>query len=111
MFSRKYARNRVGSFVLAVGYLLTVTVSGSFHDHHHGQDGPSSPRPGVSASHGEPHSECSVCQFLAQKPAPAAVVAVVDAGRLVQTVVPSLPCRLSSGVFSAWQSRAPPPAV
>ncbi|MEN6407764.1 MAG: DUF2946 family protein [Thermoguttaceae bacterium] len=112
MFLWKSSQNRLGSLVLAVGYLLTVTVSGSFHDHHHGHGDPSdSSRPGVSALHGDQHGECSVCQFLAQKPAPVAVVAVADVGQLVQTVVSSSLSRVSTGVFSAWQSRAPPRSV
>lgn len=100
-------RNRFLTIFLTISYLLVVGVSARFHHHcEHDEDQPS--RPGFAASHAEKDHDCSVCQFLAQKPAPLATVAPADISNLVQNVVsPVPPCFLGT-LFSAWQSRAPP---
>ena len=99
-------RSRKLSIVTAASYLLVVTFSALFHDHHGHGHGAS--RPGVAAAHVADDHDCSVCQFLAQKPAPAAVVAPEIASALVQDVAVSAPCCPLHGAFTAWQSRAPP---
>ena len=101
------ARNPKLTVLTAASYLLVITCSALFHDHHHGH-GEDQPRPGVSASHSADDHECSICQFLAQKPAPAAVVAPVGASAPVQEVVAAAPACAVRGVFAAWHSRAPP---
>jgi len=100
-------RNRFLAILLATSYLLVVATSARFHRHgEHDEDQPQ--RPGFAASHAGDEHDCSVCQFLAQKPAPLAAVAPADNRDLVQEVVaPSLP-RHFCVLFSAWQSRAPP---
>lgn len=100
------ARNRIRTVLFAACYLLAVSASALFH--HHDGDQDESHRPGVAASHGEGQDECSVCQFLAQKPAPMAEVEPVESGTLVQELAAPSPESAMSGVFSAWQSRAPP---
>jgi hypothetical protein len=101
------ARNRIRTLLIAASYLLAVSASALFH-HHHDCDHDESHRPGVAASHCEGQDECSVCQFLAQKPAPMAEVAPADLGTLVQELAASSPESATCGVFNAWQSRAPP---
>ena len=101
------ARNPELTVLTAASYLLVITCSALFHDHHHGH-GEDQPRPGVSASHSADAHECSICQFLAQKPAPAAVVAPVGVNAPVQQVVAAAPACAVRGVFAAWHSRAPP---
>ena len=98
-------RNPKLTVLTAASYLLAITASALFHNHHHGED---QPRPGVSASHWADGHECSICQFLAQKPAPAAVVAPVGLSAPVQEVVAAAPACAVRGVFAAWHSRAPP---
>ena len=103
-------RSRKLTVLLAAGYLLAVTASAPFHNHNgRGEEQP--PRPGVSASHFAEHGACSVCQFLAQKPAPAAALAPVSASALVQEVAAWAPRCAEVGVFTAWRSRAPPAAA
>ena len=101
------AKNREFSTLTAASYLLAITVSALFHNHK--CCGHQRPRPGVSASQRRDHDhDCAVCQFLAQKPAPAAAVAPVGTSLPVQEVVAASPVRAEGGVFSAWHSRAPP---
>ena len=100
------ARSRTLSVLTAVSYLLTITASALFHNHHGHGEAPS--RPGVSASSAAEDSDCSVCQFLAQKPAPAAQLAAEIASVLVQDVAAASPIVAVQGAFTAWQSRAPP---
>ncbi len=100
------ARKRIFSTATAVGYLLTVTVSALFHSHN--CCGRPASRPGVYASHCADEHDCSVCQFLAQKPAPTAEVSPVDVGSPVEEVVAAAPLGAVGDVFSAWHSRAPP---
>jgi hypothetical protein len=100
------ARNRKLTVVTAASYLLAITVSGLFHSHN--DRGEDQPRPGVSASHHADGHDCPVCQFLAQKPAPAADVAPVGVGALSQQVTAPAPACALGDVFTAWQSRAPP---
>ena len=99
-------RNRIRTVLIAACYLLAVSASALFH--HHDGDHDESHRPGFAASHCESSDECSVCQFLAQKPAPMAEVTPVGSGTLVQELAASSPESAECGVFSAWQSRAPP---
>jgi hypothetical protein len=106
-------RTREGTFAVmtAASYLLAITGSALFHHHHgdhHDRVAACDPRPGVSASHSEDDHDCSVCQFLAQKPAPAAVAAPVELSTLVQEVAAAEPACVFFGVFTAWRSRAPP---
>jgi hypothetical protein len=105
------ARHRNLRLLLAVGYLLTVTASALFHHHAHHEGHEEASRPGVSASHLAESHYCAVCEFLAQKPAPATCVAVVEAGELVQSVAATMPVFRVAAIFSAWQSRAPPAVV
>jgi hypothetical protein len=100
------AQNRKLTVFLATSYLLAVTTCALFHNHHE-HDGEQS-RPGVSAAHASEDDDCSVCQFLAQKPAPVAVVAPVGVSTMVQDVAAPSPARVVRIVFTAWQSRAPP---
>jgi hypothetical protein len=99
-------RSRKLSILTAASYLLVVMFSALFHDHHDHGRGPS--RPGVAASHLADDHDCSVCQFLAQKPAPAAVVAPQIASTLVQELAAPAPSCPVPSAFTAWQSRAPP---
>lgn len=98
-------RRRLTVLVLA-SYVLAVSASARFHNHHSDDDGDQ--RPGFAASHSGDSHDCSVCQFLAQKPAPTSDVAPVELSALVQQVaaVPLALCMC--GIFTAWQSRAPP---
>jgi hypothetical protein len=115
-------KNRWVSLLVAAGYLLAVSTASLFHHHadqdgggcHHEQslshsasDGHSS-RPNAPSPCPSDDSNCSVCQFLAQKPAPTAEVVPVTAGVLVQEVFSPPPARITVGVFSAWHSRGPP---
>jgi hypothetical protein len=101
-----WVRSRKLSVFTAASYLLVISLSALFHDHHGHNKGPS--RPGVSAAHAADDHDCSVCQFLAQKPAPAAEIAPEIASALVQDIAAPAPLCLVRGVFAAWQSRAPP---
>ena len=127
-------RRRILSVLTTASYLLAITVATQFHSHGHegasdccghggfhatiagdaaaghshgasgeNHSGPKSPAPRPADNH-----DCPVCQFLAQKPAPTAEVALVSCGVLVQEAFFSAPARMVVGVFSAWQSRAPP---
>ena len=100
------ARSHRLTVAMTACYLLAVTASSLFHSHHTHCDEHSPP--GVSASHESEDHECSVCQFLAQKPAPAADVAPETAYTLVQDVAAPSPAHAARGVFAAWHSRAPP---
>ena len=99
-------RSRNLTVFMAASYLLAITGSALFHDHKGCGSGPS--RPGVAAAHGVADHDCAVCQFLAQKPAPAANVAPVGPSTWAQEVPAASPVCAVSGVFSAWHSRAPP---
>jgi hypothetical protein len=101
-----WARNRQLTILTAASYLLAITASAPFHTHG-GHDGEQR-RPGVSASHDSDGHGCSVCQFLAQKPAPSADVAPVGISALVQDAVAAVSACISADVFAAWNSRAPP---
>jgi hypothetical protein len=101
-----WVQSRKLSILTAASYLLVITLSALFHNHHGHGEGPS--RPGVSASDAADDHDCSVCQFLAQKPAPAADIAPAAASTLVADVAASAPSCPVRGVFAAWQSRAPP---
>ena len=101
-----FVRSHKLTVLTAASYLLAITASGLFHNHE--GCGHERPLPGVSAAHGGDHHDCSVCQFLAQKPAPAANVAPVGASLRAQEVTAAAPVCAVSGVFSAWHSRAPP---
>lgn len=100
------AKNRTLTVLITASYLLAITASALFHNHHgHGKE---DPRPGASAAHATEDHDCSVCQFLAQKPAPAANVTPESASTLVQEVAAPAPVCPVRGVFTAWYSRAPP---
>jgi hypothetical protein len=123
-------KSRWVSLLVAVGYLLAVGTAPLFHNHsiqggdqcchghslthedstechHDGQcSAPTGPK--VPASCPTDDSNCSVCKFLAQKPAPTAEVVLANAGTLVQETVFPTPASVTVGVFSAWHSRAPP---
>jgi hypothetical protein len=127
-------RNRGITVLVAASYLLAITATARFHNHgaeggadccgrclSHlpaGGDEASSGRLGATdedRSHSESPApcspdthECPVCQFLAQQPAPAAEVALVDSSELVQEVASAAPVSVVRGVFAAWHSRAPP---
>ena len=103
------SRNRILTVLTTAAYLLVVSGSALFHNHHddcdHGED---HHRPGVSGSHFADDHDCLVCQFLAQKPAPAAEITTSSSSPLVQNVfAPALP-HAANDLFSAWHSRAPP---
>jgi hypothetical protein len=120
---------------VAVGYALTITTASLFHDHGShdgvrcchghslahaaskhctGDESDQSPghrnAPRAPARCPGDDGRCSVCQFLGQKPIPAAEVTTVVCGTLVQEVSAPAPARGVVRVFSAWQSRAPPAA-
>jgi hypothetical protein len=99
-------RSRKLTVLTAASYLLAITASALFHEHKSCDDRPS--RPGVSAAHGDSDHDCSVCQFLTQKPAPAADVAPVGPILRAQELPAESAVCAVSGVFSAWHSRAPP---
>ena len=84
-----FVRSHKLTVLTAASYLLAITASGLFHNHE--GCGHERPLPGVSASHGGDHHDCSVCQFLAQKPAPAADVRRVGASLPVQEVTAAAP--------------------
>jgi hypothetical protein len=99
-------RSRKLSILTAASYLLVITGSALFHNHYgHGEE---ASRPGVSAADAADDHDCSVCQFLAQKPAPAVQVAPEIASALVQDVAAPAPWCPPRAAFAAWQSRAPP---
>jgi hypothetical protein len=118
-------KNRWVSVLVAAGYLLAVSTASLFH-HHADRDGgecchEQSPSHGAMDDHSpcsqapSDHSpgslgdnHCSVCQFLAQKPAPTAEVVSETPGALVQEAFMPPPARIAVGVFSAWHSRGPP---
>jgi hypothetical protein len=100
------AHSRKLTVFTAASYLLAITGSSLLHDHSgHGE---AQPRPGVSAAHSADGHDCSVCQFLAQKPAPVAPVAPATSGVLVEEVAAPAPVCVAWGVLTAWHSRAPP---
>jgi hypothetical protein len=123
-------RNRLVSLFVAAGYVLAVSAASLFHDHaapgcgdcshqqstaheaspdcHHG-DSDNHPQPPKNPSQCPADgSHCSVCQFLAQKPAPTAGLTTAGSGMLVQEAVAPPPASFVAGVFSAWHSRGPP---
>jgi hypothetical protein len=122
--------NRWLSTLMAAGYVLAVTTASLFHNHaaqdgggcchghslahaasadcHHGASHQDSRRPSAPAQCPSDGGHCPVCHFLGQKPAPAAEVAAAISCTLVQEVSSPAPARMVVGVFSAWQSRAPP---
>jgi len=99
-------RHRLRTILVAASYLLAVGMSALRHCHH--GHAASEPRPGLSAAHADDEHECPICQFLAQKPAPLALVAPVTMGQLVQDVMAVAPAGAAADVFAAWHSRAPP---
>jgi hypothetical protein len=99
-------RNQKLSILTAASYLLAVTAAGLFHTHHGNNE--DRPRPGIIALHPGDEHDCPVCQFLAQKPAPAVIVAPVSSGMPLQEVALPSMARASDGVFAAWHSRGPP---
>jgi hypothetical protein len=123
-------KNRLVSMLRAAGYLLAVGAASLFHNHaapgcgdcSHSQSSPheasSDCRHGDSDNHPQPPknpsqcptdgSHCSVCQFLAQKPAPTAELPTAASGILVRETFAAPPARMQAGVFSAWHSRGPP---
>jgi hypothetical protein len=121
---RMGTRNRLVSALMAVGYLLTVSAASLFHNHADHRGGACSHEASSHGRHGDADdhsrhpqspspcsddgSECSVCQFLAQKPAPTIAVVVASSGALVQDASVAPPARVIAGVFSAWHSRGPP---
>ena len=99
-------RNRLLTVLLAANYLLAVGTAALFHSHHdHDEE---QRRPGLSAAHAVDDHECSICQFLAQKPVPVAPVSPPSPGMLVQGVAALVPVCVVGAVFTAWHSRAPP---
>ena len=125
-----WTRNRGLSIAVAVGYVLAITAASLFHNHaahdsggcghghalahtastdcHHGASDKHSSLPNVPGQCPSDDGNCPVCHFLSQKPAPAAEVAAVSLGTLVQEVSTPSPASVIVGAFSAWQSRAPP---
>lgn len=126
-------RKRELAVLVASGYVFVAIAAGLFHNHvrHEGSgcEGHQSARTtacnGSSACGHDAHdhghhdstaplhcpaddSDCLVCQFLAQKPAPVADIAPVAPSRLLYEVAIAEPSRSIGGVFSAWHSRAPP---
>ncbi len=130
---RMWVKNRWLSMAVAVGYGLTITTAALFHNHtlqqggqccrghllahaapadfHRGDSHNDAGRrnaPKTPARCPSDGSHCPVCHFLSHKPAPAAEVAVAVSGTLMQEAPSPVPARVIAGVFSAWQSRAPP---
>jgi hypothetical protein len=99
-------KSRGMTVLTLASYMLAVSASALFHDHRDSDVEQS--RQGVSASHSGDDHDCSVCQFLAQKPAPVAKVAPVGLSTLVQELTTPALVQAMPGVFSAWHSRAPP---
>ena len=120
------AKNRTFSVLTSFGYVLTITVSALFHNHSGNEGGHCGCHAGASTkslacdcdAHGEGRSypvapadgstDCPVCQFLAQKPAPAAELPPPRLESMVEEAVAPVPARVARGVFTAWRSRAPP---
>ena len=130
---RGWTNNRWLSIAVAVGYALTITTASLFHNHsshdggccdqgpslahaasshcHHGEsdeDGAHGNAPKTPAQSPSDGKHCSVCQYLAHKPAPTAAITAADAELLVQEVPRPKLARVLIDSFSAWQSRAPP---
>jgi hypothetical protein len=120
-------RSRCGSWLLAVGYLLTISTASLFHDHSgcehgHSSQGSTADRhgdshaeghPGAKPSHNPPRTpandgDCPVCQYLAQKAASTPDAAAADAGDFVQDAYTPPQHFSSPDAFSAWHSRGPP---
>lgn len=130
--TRFRTKQRWFSSLVATGYLLVIAAAPLFHNHTDSDgcgshsfaaaenDSTACPHDGDSHDAGNGNSShrslpypsdgdhCSVCQFLAQKPAPVAELATVGDGLLVQELASPAPMCPAVGVFSAWQSRAPP---
>jgi hypothetical protein len=101
-----WMRSRKLTVITAASYLLVVSAAALFHDHDdhdHGLQKSDAAAAKLTDGH-----DCSVCQFLAQTPAPAAEVAPVRVSTLAQDVIVAAPACVARGVFTAWQSRAPP---
>jgi hypothetical protein len=119
-------KNRRFSLLSAIGYALIVVGAPLFHNHsisdgdgcslavQHRSDERS---PDVDSSaaeeiavvaHSSEGESCPVCQFLANKPAPAAEITPVASGELVESVALAALPSPAAAFFSAWQSRAPP---
>ena len=99
-----WARKSRLTILLTANYLLAVTTSGLFHDH--GDHDEDQQRPGASASHlGDGH-DCPVCQFLAQKPVPVALIAPVDSGRLAQSRPAGAGVRRSFSLYGLAKPRS-----
>ncbi len=128
-----WTKSRRLSGVVAASYVLALATAALVHNHtgcdsgccgghggahgladnhgpggRHGGHEDGQPAPGAPGRHATQDDNCPACQFLAQKPAPTAVVAPVAAAALVEEVAFLAPARPAAGVFSAWQSRAPP---
>gem|GEM_PF-3160337 len=123
------ARNRTFSVLTSFGYVLTITVAATFHNHGGNEGGHFGCHAGACTKslacdcdvHDEDRScpvapadgstddgDCSVCQFLAQKPAPVEDVPPPSIESMVEEAVAPAPARVAGSVFSAWRSRAPP---
>ena len=110
--------------LVAAGYLFVIAAAPLFHNHADSgggcghshtaaeHDSAACPHDGDSSHRSLPRPSdgrhCPVCQFLAQTSAPAAEVATEGDGLLVQELASPAPRCAAVGVFSAWQSRAPP---
>ena len=106
-------RNRILTVLATASYLLVVSGAALFHHHHQGRcehcdHCDDLPRSGVSASETADAHECLICQFLAQKPAPADTIEQASSIPLMLEVVMPAPPQARGGHFTAWHSRAPP---
>lgn len=123
------SRRTVITVSLLVVYSLAVTAGAVFHTHrivrgdrpgcdcacHHAHgahhDGSGEPSGNRIPSDRGSSDSCPVCQFLAQKPAPAERVEEVTSAPLVEPVDSPSPKRYASGAPPIHRCRAPPCSV
>jgi hypothetical protein len=127
-----WIRSRRLTAAVAAGYVLALATAALVHNHagydvpsggccgshrladnHAADDSHSShengcPAPAAPDRRPAQDSNCAACQFLAQKPAMLTVVAPTASAAMVEDVAVASASRANVGVFSAWQSRAPP---
>jgi hypothetical protein len=125
--------NRCLSLLIAVGYLLTISMASFFHEHaacshgghsHHSliahsadshecrhatnEHSPGKKRPASHPGCPTDDGHCSVCQFLGQKPATTPELTLTSAGTQVQELLVQSPSCPAPRVIAAWHSRGPP---
>ena len=106
----------LATLLLLANYVLAVTAGALFHQHGHqhvGEQGAGNRlAPGWACS-AENHDDeqCSICEFLAQKPIPAQQIEEAACAPLVEQRAAAAPIPLTFDVPSTRHIRAPPRVV